>query len=160
MGVNKHRPHVFVLPEDDANRQLANGFVLDPCLRFPRQIYILPVAGGWTHGLDRFLSDEAADMQNWPDRYMVLLLDFDNFERRLDTAKNKIPARLRERVFVLGVWSEPEKLKPDLGPLETIGSALARDCRNETNATWDHELLRHNAAELARLRESVRPILF
>lgn len=29
MSVNKERPHVLILPEDDANRQLANGFQLD-----------------------------------------------------------------------------------------------------------------------------------
>ena len=29
MSVNKYQPHVLVLPEDDANRQLANGFLLD-----------------------------------------------------------------------------------------------------------------------------------
>jgi hypothetical protein len=29
MSVNKYHPHVLVLPEDDANRQLANGFLLD-----------------------------------------------------------------------------------------------------------------------------------
>jgi hypothetical protein len=45
-------------------------------------------------------------------------------------------------------------------PREEMGSALARDCRDETNATWSHELLQHNANELARLREHVRPILF
>lgn len=28
MSVNKYKPHVLVLPEDDANRQLANGFLL------------------------------------------------------------------------------------------------------------------------------------
>ena len=28
MSVNKERPHVYVLPEDDANRQLAKGFQL------------------------------------------------------------------------------------------------------------------------------------
>jgi hypothetical protein len=37
---------------------------------------------------------------------------------------------------------------------------MARDCREETEETWGHELLRHNAGELARLREQVRPILF
>jgi hypothetical protein len=29
MSVNKYLPHVLVLPEDDANRQMANGFFLD-----------------------------------------------------------------------------------------------------------------------------------
>ena len=28
MSVNRHQPHVFVLPEDDANRQMAIGFIL------------------------------------------------------------------------------------------------------------------------------------
>lgn len=31
--MNKYRPHVLVLPEDDANRQIANGFLLAPALR-------------------------------------------------------------------------------------------------------------------------------
>lgn len=30
---NKHKPHVIVLPEDDANRQIANGFLLDPSIK-------------------------------------------------------------------------------------------------------------------------------
>jgi hypothetical protein len=60
-------------------------------------------------------------------------------------------------VFILGVWSRPEELQM---PREEMGSALARDCRDETNATWSHELLQHNANELARLREHVRPILY
>ena len=27
MSVNKYKPHVLLIPEDDANRQLANGFL-------------------------------------------------------------------------------------------------------------------------------------
>lgn len=30
MSVNKYKPHVFVIPEDDADRQIADGFVLHP----------------------------------------------------------------------------------------------------------------------------------
>jgi len=160
MGVNKHRPHVFVLPEDDTNRQLAVGFTIAVDMRFSRQIYVLPVAGGWTQVLERFLSDEVADMGSCPDRYMVLLIDFDKNEQRLSDARSRIPEHLRERVFILGVWSEPEDLKKTLDSYEAIGSAMARDCREQTDTTWDHDLLRHNAGELARLRERVRPILF
>ena len=160
MGVNKHRPHVFVLPEDDANRQIAIGFALAVAMRFSRQIYILPVAGGWTQVLERFLSDEIVDMEACPDRYMVLLIDFDGIRERLGEAGSRIPEALRERVFILGVWSEPEELKRALGSYEVIGSAMARDCRQGTDTIWDHYLLRHNAGELARLRERVGPILF
>jgi len=160
MAVNKHRPHVFVLPEDDANRQLAIGFAIAVAMRFSRQIYVLPVAGGWTQVLERFLSDEVVDMENCPDRYMILLIDFDSNEQRLKDATSRIPEHLKEKVFILGVWSEPEELKKALGSYEAIGSAMARDCREETDTTWDHNLLRHNAGELTRLRKHVRPILF
>jgi hypothetical protein len=45
MTVNRKRPHVFVIPEDDANRQLANAFVLE--VDHDRQIMVLKEAGGW-----------------------------------------------------------------------------------------------------------------
>lgn len=28
MSINKFRPHIHVLPEDEANRQIATGFLL------------------------------------------------------------------------------------------------------------------------------------
>ena len=34
MSVNVYKPHVLVLPEDDADRQIANGFLLDPSLNW------------------------------------------------------------------------------------------------------------------------------
>lgn len=92
---------------------------------------------------------------------MVLLIDFDGRDDRLDTAKAEIPANLTERVFILGTLTEPEDLrKAKLGDYDTIGSALAKDCREDTDSTWGNPLVRHNAIELARLREHVRPILF
>ena len=79
---------------------------------------------------------------------------------RLDQAKDVIPVNLKQRVFVLGVLTEPEEFPTSLGSYETIGLALAKDCREGTGTTWGHALLRHNASELVRLRECVRPILF
>lgn len=157
MSANKHLPHVLVLPEDDANRQLANGFRLELDSNRQRQIQVDPVAGGWLAVLDHFVSDHIAAMGRYTNRFMVLLIDFDRNDDRLDYAKGKIPHHLRDRVFILGVWSKPEDLRVQL---EEMGSAMARDCRGETDATWDHELLRHNAGELARLSVYVRPILF
>jgi hypothetical protein len=159
MSVNKYQPHVLVLPEDDANRQLANGFLLDQSLSM-RKIQVLEEVGGWTQVLERFLSDHVVDMERYPVRFMVLLIDFDGREERLDDAKARIPAHLTDRVFILGALTEPEALKVSLGDYETIGLAMARDCREETDRTWGHNLLRHNTGELERLREHVRPILF
>jgi hypothetical protein len=147
------------MPEDEADRQLANGFHLE--VASIRQMQVLQVAGGWRNVLARFKSDHESDMRRYPHRYMVLLIDFDNREDRLDIAKNAIPDDLKDRVFVLGAQDEPEDLqRAGLGSLETIGSALAKDCREETDKTWGHDLLKHNANELDRLREGIRPILF
>jgi hypothetical protein len=159
MMVNKNRPHVLVLPEDDADRQLANGFHLE--VGSIRQMQVLQVAGGWRNVLARFKSNHESDLRRYSHRYMVLLIDFDNQEDRLNIARNAIPDDLKDRVFVLGAQGEPEDLRrAGLGSPETIGKALARDCREETNETWGHDLLKHNANELDRLREQIGQILF
>lgn len=161
MSPNKHLPHLLVLPEDDANRQLANGFVMEIPFVTSRQVQVLPEVGGWNEVLDHFVSDHVAKMNANQRRLMVLLMDFDLDENRLNYAKSRIPAHLADRVFLLGVWSEPEALRrANLGSYEAIGRKLAHDCREATDTTWMHELLRHNVAELDRLRERVCPILF
>ncbi len=160
MSVNNRLPHVFVLPEDDANRQLARGFYLGLDPRASRQMHVLKPVGGWLKVLDRFKADHIADMDRYTRRFLVLLIDFDEQKDRLNFAKDKIPEHLRDRVFIIGAWSEPEALKPDLGSYETIGRALAQDCRQATDTTWSHDLLHHNSAEFDRLRQHVRPILF
>lgn len=159
MSVNKYHPHIFVLPEDDADRQLAVGFVLE-CPANQRQVYVLPVADGWVDVLRRFNSDHVHQMRTFPNRFMILLIDFDGAPDRLDSAKAEIPTDLTDRVFVLGAWTEPEELKDDFGFPEEIGRALARDCRDGTDLAWGHQLLRHNASEIDRLRPQLRPILF
>ena len=46
MSINKHKPHLLVLPEDDADRQIANGFVIAQGVGLDdRAIQILPEAG-------------------------------------------------------------------------------------------------------------------
>ena len=62
MSVNKYKSHIFVLPEDDANSQIANGFVLDPNLN-ARAIQILLPAGGWTKVVDEFRDVHVREMQ-------------------------------------------------------------------------------------------------
>ena len=159
MSVNKYLPHVFVLPEDDANRQMANGFHLNLSSAI-RRMQVLEEAGGWQEVVNRFKNDRVPEMDRNANRFMVLLVDFDRREDRLDKVRVEIPDRLQERVFVLGAWSQPEELRQNLGSYETIGLAMAKDCRDSTQVTWTHHLLCHNAGELLRLQTQVRPILF
>jgi hypothetical protein len=160
MSVNRELPHVFVLPEDDANVRLANEFHKQLDINRLRQMQVLPVAGGWNEVVKVFESTHVAEMNRWPNRFMILLIDFDDREDRAGHVKNAIPKHLADRVFVLGVLTEPENLKAELGSYDKIGSDLAADCREGTDTTWGHRLLRHNAGELGGLRERVRPFLF
>lgn len=161
MSVNRYQPHILVLPEDDANGQLATGFVLNLDPSVSTKIQVLPEAGGWAEVLRRFESDHVAGMDRYSGRYMVLLIDFDDRLERLNHAKDRIPERLRGRVFILGALREPEGLRSaGLGSYESIGRAIAKDCRDGTDMVWGHDLLLNNASEVSRLRQHVRPILF
>jgi hypothetical protein len=158
---NRYKPHVLVLPEDDANSQLANGFLLDLDQSVLGTIQILPVAGGWNAVLEIFNRDHVAGMERYAERRMVLLIDFDGQQERMSQARDRIPECLRDRVFILGAWKEPEDLKTGgLGSYEAIGRAMAHDCRERTEAIWGHKDLKHNRPEMERLRQCVRPILF
>lgn len=161
MSVNRDRPHLFILPEDRANSELATGFHLEIDPLRQRQMQILPIAGGWQKVLNIFKADHVAYMRRFPNRFMILVIDFDEREDRFETAQQFIPDDLKDRVFVLGSRKEPEDLRrAGIGSNEDIGLALAKDCREDNYRTWGHELLNHNAGELERLREKVRPIFF
>jgi hypothetical protein len=158
MSVNKFQPHLQVLPEDDANRQLANGFWLEVN---SRQIQVLPEVGGWLNVCEAFVSEHVAAMRVYPHRHLVLLLDFDDDVQRPDWVKAKIPDDLKDRVFVLGVQSEPEALKrAGLGTFESIGQKMASECRDGVQGIWEHELLQQNAGEVSRLAQAVCNFLF
>ena len=159
---NNYRPHIHVVPEDDANRQIANGFIQVPNVD-NRAVKVLPLAGGWKKAVDEFKKEYASEMQQIPERMMVFLIDFDNkYESRLNYVENRIPPDLKARVFVLGVLSEPRNLKTALNQksYEEIGKALAKDCSDHRHELWGHDLLKHNKAELDRMPLSVKQLLF
>ncbi len=160
MSVNKFEPHLLVLPEDDANRQLVNGFITSPNLKI-KAIQVLPVACGWENAVRTFLNEEIQKLRTYNQRRFLLLIDFDEDLERRNEISSQIPEDVSNRVFVLGVLSEPERLRVMLGMnYEKIGASLADECYRNKRRLWAHKLLAHNEAELARLNESVRRFLF
>jgi hypothetical protein len=161
VSVNVYKPHVIVLPEDDANREIANGFLLDPSINL-RNIQVLPPAGGWGKVLDDFLENHVADLRKWPNRYLVLLVDFDgHVDSRSTQFNNQFPGDVQDRVFLLGTKGEPEPLRKQYGDsLENIGKTLAAECYQDETSLWNHCLLAHNAKERTRLNAKVKAILF
>jgi hypothetical protein len=159
MSVNKYRPHILVLPEDEATRQMANGFYQN----IPDQRYtqILPVAGGCDHVVDCFKSDYMSSMEAYENRHFVLVIDFDKRPNRLQHIKTQIDQRIMSRVFILGAFLEAEDLRRSVGEnLETIGLLLAQDCQNQTMNTWKTPLFDHLQDEIERARLTLRPLIF
>ena len=161
MAVNKYKAHVWVVPEDDATRQLANGFLLHPSLD-GTCIDIRQASGGWAKVLSVFVAIHIADLRKYPFRHLILLIDFDEqVEDRTGKFRDRFPDDVSERVYLLGSRSAPEPLRNAVGQsLEKIGEALAEACAGGEPDLWSHELLRHNAGELDRLTTGVKPFLF
>lgn len=161
MSVNKERPHILVLPEDKANTDLANGFINNVNVAI-RAVQVLPCEGGWENVIGKFKVYHLQKMRAYQERRIILLIDFDGRpEDRLSLVEKEIPEDIKKRVFVLGVHSEPEKLRSVTKmKFEAIGAKLAEDCGENKKDFWAHELLKHNDHELNRLFEDVRPFLF
>jgi len=158
--MNKYLPHVYVIPEDDADRQLADGFV-DHHNVDDRRIKVMPPAGGWRNVLKTFQGEYIQTMRNYQDACVVMLIDFDgHVDDRRAEFEQAIPGDIMPRVFVVGSKDNPETLKNALKiSFEEIGKSLANDCDAGTSEHWDHEQLAHNDAERQRLVDAVRPFL-
>ncbi len=159
MSINKYRPHIYFLPEDDATRQLAVGFYQK--VPDQRLIQILPPAGGWTDVVEQFLVEYAPTMQDLEHRYVVLVIDFDGDAKRLQYIQSKIDPSLLSRVFVLGSLLEAENLRREIGKnFEVIGQMLAEDCENQTKTVWGHPLLQPFEHEIERARNTLGAFIF
>lgn len=155
---NRHVAHLQILPEDDANREIANGFLKENRL-IQRRIQVLPVAGGWGRALDKIV---ASQLEKFGERRLLLLIDFDDdIGQRNRLIRDSIPEQIKNRVYCLGVRSEPEKLRSSCKmSFEAIGNTLAAECVEGKYQLWKHELLVHNETELSRLTVDIRPFLF
>ncbi len=161
MSSNKYREHLVVLPEDDANRQIVLGFLLNSEV-INRVIQVKNSLGGWTKVKGALTDEYVSLLRQFKLKMVLLLIDFDMDKDRLSKIQEEIPAELRDRVFVLGSLSNAEALReiPDVKSLEGIGKALAQDCVDKTKKVWEHDLLAHNQDELARMIKIVKPFLF
>jgi len=153
---NDYLPHIFVIPEDDANRQIALAFLLELGMKSNRY-KLFPPARGWRNVLESFEVDHVAGMERFSKRFIILLIDFDGDSSRFAYAKSKVPSGLIDRVFIFGTLSKPEDLKQQFGNFDGIGAALARDCQEQTSAIWGHRLLQNNVSELQRVQTLVCP---
>jgi hypothetical protein len=161
MSVNKFKPHIYVIPEDRRNEQIANGFAQHPSV-MTRQMQVVEPACGWEKTLDTLRDEYVALLRQHHNAYVVLVIDFDgSCEKRRKFCDSEIPEDVRDRVFVVGSQIDPETLKRSLDKnYEDIGRSLADDCDGDKLDFWGHEQLMHNESDRLRLVQVVKPFLF
>jgi hypothetical protein len=161
VNMNRYARHLYIIPEDDCDRQLADGFVLHYQVKSQR-IQVMPPAGGWSEVRKTFTTEYIERLRQYPLGRVVMLIDFDgNYVDRREHFEDAIPQDMKQRVFVLGSKVTPEDLKKELEKnFEQIGLSLADDCFSGTEATWGHEHLKHNDPDRLRLANIVKPFLF
>ena len=99
MSRDKYGPQVIVIPEDQANQEMANGFLLHWALKL-RTIHILRPVGGWKKVIDKFNNDYALSLSNHKERRVVLLLDLDEDRNRPGVIRADLPPDIQDRVFI------------------------------------------------------------
>lgn len=159
--MNRYTDHVYVIPEDDCDRQLADGFVLHDQVNASR-IQVMPPAGGWANVLKKFQAEYVKRLRQDSFGRVVLLIDFDGeYGSRRPHFDSEIPPDLKDRVFVIGARETPEELKGAIGKgFEDIGRSLADACFNGVEGDWAHDHLKHNGPDRHRLIQHVKPFLF
>lgn len=159
--MNVYRPHVYVVPEDRADAQLAIGFVEHHEVDDTR-VKVMPEVGGWSVALAELRDVYVPKMRANRLAHVVIVIDFDGeYDARRPQFEAVVPADLRDRAFVIGARTEPEDLKGSLRlSLPQIGNALAGECHAGEKNLWGHGELQHNRPDLERLLAVVRPVLF
>ena len=98
--MNKYAPHIYVIPEDDADRQLALGFIRHDKVNELR-IKVMTPANGWPNVLRIFETEYIQTLRNYTQAHVVMLIDFDgHFETRKAEFDQAIPDDLEARVGI------------------------------------------------------------
>lgn len=159
--MNKYRPCVYVLPEDEALDRVATGFAGELAEDRSRAFNIAPPTGGWK----KTIAQTKDLLKKHNEAYIVLLVDFDKnthgAKERRSYITSDFSAVEQGRVFVIGASDEIEKLTASLkASRDEIGQRVARECRDRVLDLWEHEMLKHNKAEVERMNDKLHDILF
>lgn len=163
MSINRYKWHLYVLPEDDATKELANG-MLQAAEDWSYQVQIQHPCGGWKKtASNEYLKEtvKSYEMEKYSSCHLLLIIDFDGNEDRLETIKNGIESdpllsKFKERIFVIGSLREVENLRRGIindndnkfgSAIEEVGKKLYQDC-----SLWQREDLKNSSREIYRLK--------
>ena len=160
MAVNVYKPHLYVIPEDDADRQFADGFELDYRLK-PRAMQVMPTAGGWMKVVEKILDDYVPKVRRNRHTHVIGIIDCDEHPKRIEEQLERIPEDVRDRIFLLGTLEDPQAFKRSVNQsFEKIGIDLADECFRKQFELWRHAHFSHLYDEIDRAAGTLHSILF
>lgn len=161
MSVNREKPYLIVLFEDDAYKDLFMGFEFS----MQKQISQRPVCGGFD-SVHLLLTNEKSillkELNKFPKAYVLALIDADsdNYPHsqkgKIDTLKTAIDVKYQDRVFIIGSKIEAEDIKQVIigqGKWKTVSQKLEDSCKNDHCQLWQDDMLKHNLDEISRLKQ-------
>ncbi len=167
--MNKYKPNLQILCEDEINQDIARGFLLGFHgfeLQNPSPIEVCKdVTRGWKKAENQLRDEWVDKLKDNENLFLLILIDSDKRDGRIKEIRNEIPDIIKDRVFVIGCFSEPEVLKQQAHEAikeakmkvssEAVGKVLFQHCKdNPPNNLWGLNELNHNSDEILRLKQN------
>lgn len=157
--MNKFKPHLFIVPEDDADRQIAVGFQMH--LEAKGEMQIVDVARGWLKVVGVIKDEYVPLLKNNLNSHVLGIIDCDKDADRIAGQLENFPEDIRNRIFLLGVNENPQEFKRSAKMhFAEIGEKLADECYKDELDLWNHEMLSYSSSEALRAKDVLRELVF
>ena len=157
--MNKFKPHLFIAPEDDADRQIAVGFQMH--LEAKGEMQIVDVARGWLKVVGVIKDEYVPLLKNNLNSHVLGIIDCDKDADRIAEQLENFPEDIRNRIFLLGVNENPQEFKRSAKMhFAKIGEKLADECYKDELDLWNHEMLSYSSSEALRAKDALRELVF
>ena len=143
---------VVVYPEDGATRDLAIALTAAKCgsvFKQDKTITVRRPCGGKEYAVEAAI--ENCNLKNFPNRRIIILIDFDKCNTSLSRVKQKIPPEHAGKFYILGWSGKIEDLKSEVrcagAGFNKLAAKLVDDCLPHCHGVWERD-------EFAQMRES------
>lgn len=126
MKINRQQKHVIFFGEDEATRDLAQGFIESAKIDELRCDVWHEFGTGWQSTAEAI---ERVKMAHYPLTHLILVIDLDRKgQQHIDYLKNEIAnSPFRDRVYVIGGSNDVQALQRDFTKGNSIGKMSCQD---------------------------------
>lgn len=170
MSINRQQKHVIFFGEDEATRNLAQGFIEGENINELRCDVWHTFGTGWKSTTEAM---ELVGMSRYPLTHLILVIDLDRQEKHhIEDLKQEIDqTSFSDRVYVIGGSKDVQALQRAFTAANSIGKISAQDTGREianqcfkdescVEGVWCDPALEHNRTELERICRNLKDIIF